>query len=292
MRIAVLGDLHLISPDADVMRRRLREHFALTQASFRQLTERIRAEQPEMIIPLGDLVDWCCPANLHYGTAMLRKLEIPWHLVPGNHDLSRPDFIGEGVNDAQAKACEAWRILGVDLSNRFIDLEDTRLILLDSALGTIEEDALEWLDEATNTDRRVLLFTHVPLHHEQIAKTIHRIDPRKNLQKYMQQQPCFQTHIQGRIDAVFTGHLHFAAYTDIDGTACHMLPLSITAHEAHYPDQGHFSIIELSAEPALHTVNIATGCRTTHPLVPPTRRRPHAMAPGLSTSLKKTTRPR
>ncbi len=256
MKLLILGDLHLIAPDdPDPPRRRRRHHFAAAWPSFKAMAHRVRREKPDLVIALGDLVDYYSPANRDFALELLAELDAPWVTTPGNHDLSYPAAkaaaTGHCPNGGQAAepdpniaARRGWAEAGIDLGNRRIDAGDLQLLLMDTAASAVTADTLDWLAAATDPHAPQLLFTHVPVNHPEVVSHILSVDPGRDLNKYVQHPPIFDSHLRGRIEAVFTGHLHFPGLVHVDGTAMHMLPLSITAVDRPYRGQGAATVLQ------------------------------------------------
>ncbi|HEX2235843.1 MAG TPA: metallophosphoesterase [Actinomycetota bacterium] len=74
-RIAVLGDLHLGSPDAE----------ALARAAVAD----VNAAGADLVVQLGDLTDRGEPQEFQAASRLLADLEAPWVAVMGNHDAYR-----------------------------------------------------------------------------------------------------------------------------------------------------------------------------------------------------------
>ena len=106
MKIAVLGDAHLISdhdPYKDLHKHRA--FFKTCWPSFQNLLKEVNRESPDLTVFLGDLVDWFSPENIDFGLDLLSNLRGPWHITPGNHDLAAPD----GGTDLEIYKTEATR---------------------------------------------------------------------------------------------------------------------------------------------------------------------------------------
>lgn len=246
MSIALVSDPHLIAPDDEHDRRNERERFASAWPSFRSMLRRLN-EEADRVVVLGDLVDYYSAANRAFALDLLADLEVPWHLTPGNHDLQvRPPPGEEEATDRDVDwAREGWAEADVTLANRVLDAGDLRLLLVESALSEVPEGTGAWLDDHLSTDRHCVVCTHVPLDTPEVVEAITDVDPDRDLEKYVQRgsPELFDRHLRGRVDAVFSGHLHFPAEADVDGTRQHILPPCI--HVAPpYPEQGTAVLLE------------------------------------------------
>ena len=77
MRVILVSDTHL-SPTAPE-----------AEANWDAVLRYVGANAPDVVIHLGDLsLDGAHNAgDLHYGRRQLDRLPVPWHAVPGNHDI-------------------------------------------------------------------------------------------------------------------------------------------------------------------------------------------------------------
>jgi predicted phosphodiesterase len=247
VRIIAVADLHFIS-DRDPAREMVqaRQMYAMPRQSFRELAERINASSPDLIVILGDMVDWHSPENVDYALEMLAELKAPWHAVPGNHEFSQVEHAAEGwrfVDDYQAlysppavdwrsvpdhayaKTHAVWSAHGVAFHNRTIMCDGVSLWLMDSALSEVPPGTGEWLDGAGRQDGTNLLFTHVPPDTQENRTAILTREPYRDMNKYVQSKApgLYAGHIQNRFSHVFTGHLHVPYVIPHDRMTCHIL---------------------------------------------------------------------
>jgi len=77
MRVILVSDTHL-SPAAPE-----------AAANWDAVLRYVGANAPDVVIHLGDLtLDGAHNAgDLHYGRRQLDRLPVPWHAIPGNHDI-------------------------------------------------------------------------------------------------------------------------------------------------------------------------------------------------------------
>lgn len=260
MRLAVIGDVHLISdrdPHRDLQQRR--RFFKDAWPSFVDLLRRVEAERPDQIVFLGDLVDWHSTENLAFALDVLSRLHTPWLLVPGNHDLEAPVQDGPPGSyrlhgDRAHRA--AWADLGVDLSDRRIDAHGWRLLFCDNALSDLPTDTASWLaQEATGTDSGIL-FTHVPIDLPSTRAYILGVDPHRSMTKYVlsREPDLFERHLAGRMRALYSGHLHFGGDLDHHGTAVRLCSMGITMFDPNRQSGtiAEASILDLGADTLVH----------------------------------------
>ncbi len=248
MHVGLIADPHLINPnDSYESRLETRQHFAEAWPSFRTVIEELNAAAVDHVIILGDLVDYYTDANRDFALSLLEDLEMPWHLTPGNHDYAVPtDESGSDTeHDQEAGRC-GYAASNVEISDRVLDLDDVRFILLDSALSAVADDARSWLDSVLDNDRACVLCTHVPLDVDPVVEAIHAVEPDRNLEKYVQRgsPELYETTLAGRVDLVCSGHLHFPARATIDETVQLIRPKCIRTPHTGYETDGTIATLD------------------------------------------------
>ena len=179
--------------------------------------------QPDLVLLTGDLVNEGRPAQYEHLRRLLEPLQAPYHLVPGNHDLT------EDLREAfplQVHGEPGGRADGV--------LEGPlRVITLDSSRypepgGSLDPEQLEWLDQALAAapDQP----TVVAVHHPAFATGIEHMDAMAldaaasaGLAAVIAQHP--------QVERVLSGHLHRSINRRFAGTIAMTAPS--TAHAVH-----------------------------------------------------------
>ncbi|MCD8482581.1 MAG: metallophosphoesterase [Verrucomicrobia bacterium] len=254
MKIIVLGDLHLISPsDKDHAGRQRRKHFAEAWRSFDAVVAAVVREAPDLVISVGDLVDYYSRENRDFAIEQMNRLQTAWMVTPGNHDFAQnyaKDDPEEAKSSIDAIRCD-WAKAGVRMDNRSIEADGARVLLVDSHNSGVAENTDEWIRKEVEGSARNILITHVPLSTPEMRAHILEIEPERNLLKYVQSKApdLFHSAVAGRVTTVISGHLHFSATLSVDGTQMYVLPLSIQAFGKSYRDQGRISIIDTAAHP-------------------------------------------
>ena len=236
MKIACIGDIHLIDP-VDPRRERVadRSFFIDGQASLRRLFNRLNVMKPDHVIFLGDLVDWASPENIAYAAAFLKQLEVPWSALPGNHDYTNPDLKNNADLLAGRALAELWADHGIDFSNRSIDCGDFAVHLFDNSIGHIEPEALDWLDAALNKQAFNFLCQHVPLDLPVVRACIQQLAPQRNLEHYTcsAHASLFDSHLRGRVQGLASGHVHMSASLQHDQCALFLCNVGIDLQDPH-----------------------------------------------------------
>lgn len=241
MKLAIIGDTHCIDPDGpEIEKGQQRHHFRDTLDSQKRLRAAIREESPDVVLSVGDLVDWCSPANLAYACSFMNSLEVPWAMTPGNHDFNRAD------HREHADAAALWQAHGVATQNRVMDADGVRLVLIDSHNSGLPDNTGSWLDSLNDSTEPMICLTHVPWSTPRLRKLILQRQPGRDLSKYVQSKApdFFRKHAAGRFLYTFFGHLHFAAQTRMNGARINILPLSLEASDREYPEQGRLVIFD------------------------------------------------
>jgi 3',5'-cyclic AMP phosphodiesterase CpdA len=234
MRIAVLGDAHLIAdkdPHADL--RRVRAMFHRGVPAYRRMIGWLNTLELDAVFSVGDVIDWCSEENVALAVEVLSELRCPWHITPGNHDLEFPmpgiapdAYQLQGQELCREAAIACWNRHGVMLGDRRFAFDDYDVLLVDSAARAISPTSAAWLQ--TTIKRPSILLTHVPLDIPAIRTFIRERDQHRNLETYTQSgsPQFFAEHIAGRIAHVVTGHLHFPGTLHEGGTQFHFLDAS------------------------------------------------------------------
>lgn len=237
MKLLILGDLHLVSPDdPDHERCQRRAHFTQGRRVLPALRDAIRRESPDYLLSLGDLVDWYSDENRDFALEFLHSLNLSWSMTPGNHDAAPFDKGGKGL--------QGWEEAGVQTGNRKLELDHLQAFLVNSHDSNVPEGTAAWLREELDPDATNIFFTHVPPDTPETRAAILEREPQRDLSKYVQSKApgLFEAALADRVDQVWSGHLHFHATARKGRTHFQILPLSIHAWSKTYPEQGalHF----------------------------------------------------
>jgi 3',5'-cyclic AMP phosphodiesterase CpdA len=265
LKLAILGDLHIISPhDPFPEARERRAHFAQTDGALKALRILVRQEAPDLVISVGDLIDWYSDENRDAAIHFLDSLGAPWLLTPGNHDIA--GYIRENgevtgpyeTPQIEEAARKGWADAGIEIGNRAIDVGFARLLLLDSSPAEIPTQTQQWLEESLTesanreANGQTLLFTHKPFNIEAIRRFITSVEPGRDPQKSLQQgmPATIEGLLVAGLDIVFTGHLHFfPGHVMANGLDMYLLPLSVVSAGRVYPRQGTVTFLELDGSP-------------------------------------------
>jgi 3',5'-cyclic-AMP phosphodiesterase len=209
--IAQISDLH-IKPPGELTYGRVD-----TAAALERCVNALNQFKPRLdfVVISGDLVDVPSKRAYDHLAGLLAPLEIPFAVVPGNHDgraltsKSLPDIFYAPATEALNSA----RAVG-----------DIDVVLIDSSVpgaphGELDSKTLAWLDRMLGvaSDRAALLF----LHHPPFATGIAHMD-RQNLRNAADLAAILQRHPRARL--VAAGHVHRAVLTTFAGIAATICP--------------------------------------------------------------------
>jgi 3',5'-cyclic AMP phosphodiesterase CpdA len=210
-RIGLITDLHYADKEPAGTR-----HYRETIPKLAEAAAKFRAERPDFVVVLGDLIDAATSVEEEWGyleriqRELSASLPFPRHFVLGNHcvdTLTKAEFLG-GVGQKHSfyafdagghhfvvlDAC--FRADGVPYQRKNFDWKDT----------FVPEWELDWLaEDLSRTSLPTIVFAHqrLDLGNEYAAKNAPRV--REILER------------SGSVLAVFQGHSHKNDYREIEG---------------------------------------------------------------------------
>ncbi|MGY2288746.1 phosphodiesterase [Pseudomonas sp. SDO528_S397] len=211
--VAQISDLHLKAGQ------RLTYGVVDTLGALRRAVEHVntRYPQPDIVVISGDLVDFGRPDEYAVLRPELERLQMPYYLVPGNHD-SREHLL-------EAFADQAYLPLSADAPlDWVVDDYPLRLIGLDSTVpgghgGQLLDSQLQWLDARLAT--RPAVPTLVILHHPPFISGIGHMDREPFINAAAFEQ-VIAAH--PHVERVLCGHLHRPMQRRFGGSLCCVCP--------------------------------------------------------------------
>lgn len=202
MKLIQISDIHLTIPGEPMDGLDPHKRFA---TALQDVTE--KHSDAERIIITGDLTHWADPQAYQSLSDALANIATPVRLMIGNHD-DRAVFL----NAFPEHPTDPFGYV-----NYFEDLDDTRLIYLDTVAhktheGHFSEDRANWLNEALKDAEHARLF----MHHNPMKLGLPAVDKIGLVER---DQSLFRTILEtyrSKIDYIHFGHVH----APIHGTYC------------------------------------------------------------------------
>jgi predicted phosphodiesterase len=241
VRIGLVTDLHYADKEAKGTR-----HYRETLAKLEEAGEFFASRQPDFVVELGDLIDAADSVETEMG--YLRRIQAAFssvakvrHYVLGNHcvdTLTKTEFLGEvgqersyysfdqgGVHFIVLDAC--FRSDGVGYERKNFDWKDANL----------PPEELEWLRaDLGKAKGRTVVFAHQRLDTDDVHAVRNAAAVRAILEE------------SGKVAAVFQGHSHRNALTDLGGI--HYVTLRAMVEGTGVEENG-YSLLEIHADGSL-----------------------------------------
>lgn len=172
---------------------------------------------PDLLVASGDLVDAGTPAEYARLRELLTRVQVPFCLMPGNHDRRAP--LRQAFSDHEYLG-------GHGRINYYRDVRGLRIIALDSVIegrddGDLDEAQLHWLNALLDEQpqQAALVF----LHHPPVATGFSRMD---RIAVAAQSAERLGSIIAGhpQVRAVLCGHVHRSAQAAWHGTLVSVCP--------------------------------------------------------------------
>jgi len=216
MLIAQISDTH-IKPEGQIAFDRVD-----TAALLARAVAHVNALQPrpDLVLVTGDLVDAGAPAEYARLKTLLVPLQMPFYLIPGNHDARDP----LRAAFADHRYLPATGFLQYTVEDRAV-----RLIALDTLVpgkghGELCAQRLDWLEaRLAEQDRPTILF----MHHPPFDCGIAVMDSERLLDGVDRLAAIVQRH--ANIERVLCGHIHRSIQVRWAGTIAATAPS--TAHQ-------------------------------------------------------------
>lgn len=160
----------------------------------------ILKRKPDFIIQLGDILIEGTEREYEYVEKLLRNVNIPFYIVPGNHDLYK-DPKGERFQ----------KFTGRPLYYYF-DYENARFIILNNSSGVLGKIQLEWLINVLKETHKKykFVFMHQPVISPGLFFLFHKADP-------LESKILMKLFEEYHVDYVFSGHIHMCYRKEING---------------------------------------------------------------------------
>lgn len=173
-------------------------------------------QRPDAVVITGDLVDFGLPEEYAFLRQLLQALELPYYLIPGNHD--------ERSSLRAAFPEHLYLQQSHDRIEYVIDDHALRIVALDTVIpqsssGALAVDSLIWLDQvlAAQPHKPTVIVMHHPPFHTGIGHMdkIGLADPQA-LAAVVQRHP--------QVERILCGHLHRAIQVRFGGSIASTCP--------------------------------------------------------------------
>lgn len=235
---AVITDSHLNPSDKPNTSPWQTNRLANDRVAF--AVNEINQQNPAFVIHLGDIIH-PTPSSSEYCSAaeaakrVFGKLNSPFHLLPGNHDIGDKPLDWMPADCITEQAIKLYRkTFGPDRGS--FDHEGCHFVWINSSLlnsGFADENEQRcWLEQdlAASSGRRIFLFMHYPpyLYHQ--GESSHY----DNLDEPGRSWVC-DLLVRYSVEALFAGHVHNFFYNRHTDTQCYVLP-SVTNLRQDYAE--------------------------------------------------------
>jgi len=215
MKLIHMTDPHLVAPPAELMSLDGRDRLARAVASVNTAHA-----DAELCVITGDLAHWAEPGAYASLKVILSDLNVPWHLLIGNHDTR--EALGDAFPDLP------WSPDG--FLHYALDVSAGRFLVLDTLdpgkpSGRLCEARLRWLRDQLTRSLADKLDVYLFLHHAPMDVGIHGADAIK-LANGADLAACLRGF--HHVKHLFMGHLHRSCHGSWRG-----IPFSTVKATAH-----------------------------------------------------------
>ncbi len=222
MLLAQISDLHVVASGTLLFDR------IDTSGFLRRAVAHLNAldPRPDFVLITGDLTEGGSPAEYDHLRALLRELQIPWAVMPGNHD--------DRANFRQAFADQPYLPRDGEFLHYTNEHLPLRLIALDTLIpgaagGALCRVRLDWL--AARLDEKPDQPTVVAMHHPPSSTGLVEMDAIKcdngaALGAIVARHPQIERIICGHVHRPITVRWHGTVVTTVSGIA-HQVALDL-----------------------------------------------------------------
>lgn len=222
LNVLQITDMHLTTPPTLEATTALREDQSQCQQHFDSSLKQALAEdiRCDLILVTGDLVSKVDPLTYDYIFDALKRTQIPFACIAGNHDVT--DELGYDLPFDQRQLI-ARSMDSRLLNQHVIESEYWQLLLLDSSVsgkisGVLANADLDWLcQQLDNCDKPALL----ALHHHVLPMNSEWIDAHmvENAEEFWQRVDRYE-----QLRVIISGHTHQEQIRHKNGVTVYSTP--------------------------------------------------------------------
>lgn len=222
LNVLQITDMHLTTPTTLEATTALREDQSQCQQHFDSSLKQALAEdiRCDLILVTGDLVSKVDPLTYDYIFDALKRTQIPFACIAGNHDVT--DELGYDLPFDQRQLI-ARSMDSRLLNQHVIESEYWQLLLLDSSVsgkisGVLANADLDWLcQQLDNCDKPALL----ALHHHVLPMNSEWIDAHmvENAEEFWQRVDRYE-----QLRVIISGHTHQEQIRHKNGVTVYSTP--------------------------------------------------------------------
>jgi 3',5'-cyclic AMP phosphodiesterase CpdA len=216
---AVLSDPHIALKESENTWKMF--HYSQDVLSW-AIDEINKRNDIDFVLVPGDLTKDSEPYNHRAVKAMLDKLDVPYYVIPGNHDVKKDwmpkenwgisEFVNYYERHGYDDSGKSWYSLDVAPGLHLIGLDSASHPKFSNSWGgAVTDDQLEWLEEdlKANADKTAIVMVHHAL-----IKHEGKDDPRYYVENSDAVKEILREH---GVKTVITGHLHVTDIAEEDG---------------------------------------------------------------------------
>lgn len=235
-RLGVFGDPHLSTREAGTSKL-----FEQTEARVAATVADANTRELDAVVCVGDLTKDGEPWNYDRFDELIADLQVPFHAIPGNHDVpkDRDDHDTMSVERFADRYAPGefpfhHEVGGVDLLG--LNTAGSESFLTDSHEGLVREETVAWLDETLPTVETPLVLAHhnFPAMFEQVRRYRDLAEPDMFVPPVMRDpDPYLDVLAAHDAPLVLTGHLHMPSTAQEQGVREVMVPTTCSFPQSY-----------------------------------------------------------
>lgn len=235
-KIAVVNDLHIIAPNAEVSDEYtdlVMERYETmmvdangipSSENWYEMAGEINKLDADLVIFAGDMVDYASTTNIECLQHGMNVIDAPILYIRSDHDYSR-HYTGDSLSEDEVATLQST--IDGDPGIWEVDMGEFVVVGINKSWKSISDEALNQVENILNQEKPIILVTHVPydsLVDKEFRRESYEVRgiynlwglgdryvPDENMISLLENVYADDTPIQ----AVLAGHLHFAYETNL-----------------------------------------------------------------------------